>query len=195
MTFEAAHRVAGKPSYVHQGWLTTDHKYFLLDDETDELDGFPYEMGYAPDKRLSIEIFDMTDLDAPFLIGYDVKDYDGYNHNIFTKGELVIRADYEHGIQFEDQNGAAMGKLDKLGFFDTDPPYGEDHPGVPVFTPCTGKLPFTPCTLRKKCQSVVEDPEGLSEHHPLRRTVKHEPNAFGEQRKDSHSEARLERNP
>ena len=115
----------GKPSYAHQGWLTTDHKYFLLDDETDELDGFPADLGVAPDKRLSVEIFDLTDLDAPFLIGYDVKDYDGYNHNIFTKGELVIRADYEHGIQFEDQNGAATGKLPKLGFFDTDTPHGE----------------------------------------------------------------------
>ena len=54
---------------MHQGWLTTDHKYFLLDDETDELDGFPYEMGYAPDKRLSVEIFDMTDLDAARQLG------------------------------------------------------------------------------------------------------------------------------
>lgn len=129
--------MAGKPSYAHQGWLTTDHKYFLLDDETDELDGYPYDMGFAALKELSVEIFDLTDLDAPFLIGYDAKGYEGYNHNIFTRGELVIRADYEHGIQFEDQNGAAAGHLPKLGFFDTDPPYG-DHAGVPVLTPCEG---------------------------------------------------------
>ena len=66
---------AGKPSYAHQGWLTTDHKYFLLDDETDELDGYPADMGFAALKELSVEIFDLTDLDAPFLIGYDPKGY------------------------------------------------------------------------------------------------------------------------
>ena len=31
-----------KPSYAHQGWMTTDHAYFVLGDETDELDGFPH---------------------------------------------------------------------------------------------------------------------------------------------------------
>ena len=136
-----------KPSYAHQGWMTSDHRYFLLDDETDELDSFVSEMTGAPEKRLSVEIFDMTDLDAPFLIGYDVKDYDGYNHNIFVKGDLVIRADYENGIQFESATGAAMGHLPKLGFFDTAPPYGDDD-GKPKFTACGGSWarPDWPCS-------------------------------------------------
>ena len=43
-------------AYVHQGWLTEDHRFFLLGDEMDEI-----EFGLST----RTHVFDVSDLDAP----------------------------------------------------------------------------------------------------------------------------------
>lgn len=49
--------------YAHQGWLTDDHRYFLLGDETDE------SRRGVPTRT---HVFDVSDLDAPrFLFAYE----------------------------------------------------------------------------------------------------------------------------
>lgn len=48
-------------TYTHQGWITEDHKYLLLDDELDE-----QEMtGPAADQHTTTYIVDITDLTYP----------------------------------------------------------------------------------------------------------------------------------
>ncbi|MCB0088262.1 MAG: choice-of-anchor B family protein, partial [Caldilineaceae bacterium] len=46
--------------YVHQGWLTEDQRYFLQDDELDEL---------LDKHNTRTYMWDMADLDAPSLVG------------------------------------------------------------------------------------------------------------------------------
>jgi hypothetical protein len=49
--------------YVHQGWLTEDHRFFLVGDEFDELN-------FSVPTRT--HVFDVTDLDAPaYVFAYE----------------------------------------------------------------------------------------------------------------------------
>ena len=68
-------------SYTHQGWLTEDLKYFILGDETDELNfGF----------NTKTIVFDFSDLDNP---QFDF-DYFGttpaIDHNGYTKNNKYL---------------------------------------------------------------------------------------------------------
>ena len=65
VTNKSAPTVIAQPTYagsgfIHQGWLTEDHRYFLVDDELDE-------QGFAHNTKTYM--WDLTDLDAPVLIG------------------------------------------------------------------------------------------------------------------------------
>jgi choice-of-anchor B domain-containing protein len=99
--------------YTHQGWLTTDQKYWILSDELDELDfGF---------NSKSI-IIDMTDLDAPVLKG----DYFGptaaIDHNGYCKGNEFYLANYTAGLRI--LNTATINSTDtmtEIASFDTYP--------------------------------------------------------------------------
>lgn len=99
--------------YVHQGWLTEDHTYFILGDETDELgSGF----------NTRTILFDFTDLDNPAFID----DYEGptaaIDHNGYTKGNLFFQANYSRGLTILDTSDVSNGNLTEVGFFDTYPP-------------------------------------------------------------------------
>src|SRR5690606_41197173 len=45
------------PAYTHQGWFTEDQRYFLVDDELDEITGLT--------SNTRTIVFDHTDLDDP----------------------------------------------------------------------------------------------------------------------------------
>lgn len=63
-------------AYTHQGWLTEDHRYFLLDDELDELNH-----GHNTRTR----IWDVQDLDNPALIGSFDAPVASTDHNQYIK--------------------------------------------------------------------------------------------------------------
>ncbi|MEW5987471.1 MAG: choice-of-anchor B family protein [Chloroflexota bacterium] len=114
--------------YTHQGWLTEDHAYFLLNDETDELT-------YGHHSRT--RIWDMADLDAPALIDY----YDGpttaTDHNLYVHEGLVYEANNAAGLRILDASDVSNGNLTELAYFDTYP--ANDFAG---YTGSWGNYPF-----------------------------------------------------
>jgi len=100
------------PGYTHQGWLTEDHAYFLIDDEGDE-----YETGI---KTRTI-IADVSDLDAPQSIGEYNADSNAIDHNLYIKGNYVYQANYRAGLRVLDLNSVANGNLEEIAYFDVYP--------------------------------------------------------------------------
>ncbi|PPK92868.1 choice-of-anchor B domain-containing protein [Kineococcus xinjiangensis] len=100
-------------SYTHQGWLTEDHRYFLLGDELDELNGEVSET--------TTYIWDLTDLDAPVLNGTYGHGNPAIDHNIFVKQGLAYQSNYTSGLRITDTWKANQGRLTERGFFDVYP--------------------------------------------------------------------------
>lgn len=96
----------------HQGWLTEDHKFFLLGDEGDE--------SFAGHNTRTY-VFDVQDLDSPVLVGW----HDGVNgsidHNLYTHNSLVWEANYTSGLQVLEPVDLSNDSLSQVAFFDTYP--------------------------------------------------------------------------
>ena len=99
-------------AYTHQGWLTEDQRFFLVNDEGDE---------QAFRHRTRTWIWDVSDLDAPALVTF----YDGptpsIDHNLYVRGNLVYETNYRSGLRVLDASGIAQGALHEVGFFDIYP--------------------------------------------------------------------------
>lgn len=99
-------------AYTHQGWLTENHKYFLLGDEIDE-----QTFGF----NTKTVIVDMTDLDNPVLKW----NYNGLttaiDHNGYTKGNDFYLANYRAGLRIMDISNIDTANMNEIGFFDTYP--------------------------------------------------------------------------
>ena len=97
--------------YAHQGWLTEDHRFFLLGDELDEL-----RAGH----RARTYVWDVRQVDAPRVIGV----YEGTtstDHNLYVRGDRVYEANYTTGLRILDASRVAEGRLSEVAFFDTFP--------------------------------------------------------------------------
>jgi choice-of-anchor B domain-containing protein len=100
-------------SYAHQGWLTPDHKYFLLSDELDENNGtVSFTTTY---------IWDVQDLDAPFLMGEHTATTAAIDHNLYTDGNLVFQSNYRAGLRILDAIDIANTNLTEVAYFDVYP--------------------------------------------------------------------------
>ena len=98
--------------YVHQGWLTEDHRFFLLGDEFDE-------------SRLNLStrthVFDMSDLDAPVhLFAHDLGT-SATDHNLYVLGERVFEANYTSGLRVLEFGDLAAQEISEIAFFDSYP--------------------------------------------------------------------------
>ncbi|MFV1979990.1 MAG: choice-of-anchor B family protein, partial [Rhodothermia bacterium] len=112
--------------YVHQGWLTEDHRYFVQGDELDE------RGGQVTSTRTLF--WDLSDLTDP-LLAYE---YGGpttaIDHNQYVLGRYLYQAQYTAGLRIVDISGVteapvAASKASIVGpievaFFDTQP--GQD---------------------------------------------------------------------
>jgi choice-of-anchor B domain-containing protein len=98
--------------YVHQGWFTDNMKYFLLGDETDELN-------FGNNTRTIV--FDFTDLDNPSLH----MNYNGptaaIDHNGYVKGNTYYQANYSAGLRIIDISNISSNSMNETGYFDTYP--------------------------------------------------------------------------
>ncbi len=106
--------------YTHQGWLTEDHAYFILGDETDETDG-------AVENTTSY-IWDVRDLDAIELIGIHSHETLSTDHNLYVKDGLVYMANYTQGVRILDLTEISEGRLTEVAYFDASP--GRDEPAT-----------------------------------------------------------------
>jgi choice-of-anchor B domain-containing protein len=106
---------AGYPNvgYVHQGWVTGDHKYFLQDDELDE-----FFLGV----NTTTKIWDISDLANPVNIGDFVAPDAFIDHNQYTRGHLDYQANYRGGLRILDLSNISSGTLAEVAYFDTHPP-------------------------------------------------------------------------
>lgn len=100
-----------KVGYTHQGWFTDDQRYFLVDDELDEMRG-----GLSGTRTL---IFDLKDLDNPTLFAEYTAGVPSIDHNLYVKGRYAYLANYSSGMRVLDLKDLA--KPIEAGFFDTYP--------------------------------------------------------------------------
>jgi choice-of-anchor B domain-containing protein len=102
--------------YTHQGWLTKDQAYFLLDDELDE-------QNRAHDTRT--RVFDVSDLDAPVLDGYFDGATTAIDHNQYVHGNCTFQANYRAGLAIHsfdpDAPGGLLSTVVEEGYFDVYP--------------------------------------------------------------------------
>lgn len=99
-------------SYTHQGWLTEDHRYYLLGDEIDEA-----ALG-VPTRTYVFDLLDPTD---PQLVGFYESPTNAIDHNLFIVDDLVFTANYTSGLRIARIDDLATASLTEVGFFDQIP--------------------------------------------------------------------------
>jgi len=98
--------------FAHQGWLTEDHRFFLLGDESDET-------GFNVPTRT--HVFDVSDLDAPvYVFAYEAATA-AIDHNLYVLGSRVFQANYTSGLRVLEFGDLANRELMEIAFFDTFP--------------------------------------------------------------------------
>ncbi|GAB4582003.1 MAG: hypothetical protein Fur0022_47550 [Anaerolineales bacterium] len=97
-------------AYTHQTWITDDHTYLLLQDELDE-----GNFGHNSRTR----IWDVSDLNAPEIIGIHDGPYPAIDHNAYIYNGYAYLANYTAGLQIFDLETVANGTLTRKAFFDS----------------------------------------------------------------------------
>jgi choice-of-anchor B domain-containing protein len=99
-------------SYPHQGWLTTDGRYFLFGDELDET---------STGDNTKTFVFDMSSLAMPKLVGVYTAETAATDHNQYILGNYSYQANYTAGLRVLDLGDVATAQLREVAFFDTMP--------------------------------------------------------------------------
>lgn len=99
-------------AYCHQGWLTEDQRYFLSNDELDE-------MNFGV--NTTTHMWDFADLDNPIHLGPHVADITATDHNLYVKGDLVFQSNYRDGLRVLDASDIGNAVLEEVAYFDVLP--------------------------------------------------------------------------
>ncbi len=99
------------PAYIHQGWLTPDHRYFYQNDESDVIRG-------NVEKTRTL-IWDLGDVEDPVLIMEFMGSHPASAHNLYVKDGLVYQANYLYGLHILDISDPANPR--EVAAFDTAP--------------------------------------------------------------------------
>jgi choice-of-anchor B domain-containing protein len=106
-------------AYPHQGWLTPDQRYYLLNDEFDESNNGHNARTY---------VFDVANLDAPLLVGYHEHPLPVTDHNLYVHGGFVYESNYEAGLRILELGNLSQAEMTEVAFFDTLP--GSQRRGI-----------------------------------------------------------------
>jgi choice-of-anchor B domain-containing protein len=109
-------------SYTHQGWLSGNHRVFVVDDELDEV----YQ-GHNTRTRF----FDVTDLESPFVRFIYNGPTRAIDHNQYIKGPLIYQANYQAGLRIISPPST------EVAYFDVYP-----QSNNPSFNGSWGNYPF-----------------------------------------------------
>ena len=113
-----------RPGYTHQGWITEDHRYFFMGDESDEInvnrEGTPF-----PGTRTMI--YDIQDLDDPILTKEFFGTTAASDHNLYIRGDLMFQSNYLAGLRIIDVSDPE--NPIEIGYFDTVP-FSENTPSM-----------------------------------------------------------------
>ena len=102
--------------YSHQGWLTEDRAYFLMNDELDE-----WNLG----RETKTYVWDVKDLDNPTFAGYYTHNTPTIGHNLYIRNNFVFQTNYTSGIRILKTGDLSKAELKPAGFFDTQPESNE----------------------------------------------------------------------
>ena len=97
-------------AYTHQGWLTEDHKYFVVGDELDEQQSGVNTRTY---------FFNVEDLNNPFLAGTYTATTSAIDHNLYIRDGIAYQSNYRAGLRMLDVSNAP--NAEEVGFFDLYP--------------------------------------------------------------------------
>jgi choice-of-anchor B domain-containing protein len=98
--------------YCHQGWITPDHKYLLVDDELDET---------GPAHPTRTYVFDISNLDAPTLKYTYVASTNSIDHNLYVKGPYAYQSNYTAGLRVLNISNLDNSAPSEVAFFDNYP--------------------------------------------------------------------------
>lgn len=116
--------------YTHQGWLTENHGYFLIDDEFDERQAGVNSTTY---------IWNVADLDAPSMTGVYRGPSTSIDHNLYIRGNRAYQSNYRSGLRILDISNIGAASLNEVAFFDI---YSIDD--LPEFNGAWSNYPFFP---------------------------------------------------
>ncbi len=99
--------------YTHQGWLTKDQRYFVLNDELDETSS---NLAGTRTLVLDLERLDTSDPAAEYI-------HDGLSidHNLYVVEKYVFQANYKRGLRVLEIVDPATADLREVAYFDTYP--------------------------------------------------------------------------
>ena len=125
------------PSYVHQGWISEDHRFFFVNDEGDELDGT-----VTGTRTL---VWDIEDLDDPILAKEHIAETEASDHNLYVRGQFMYQSNYVSGLRILDisdpVNPREVGYFDSVRVGDNGPGYAGSWSNYPFFE--SGVIVFT----------------------------------------------------
>lgn len=102
--------------YTHQGWLTEDQRYFVMNDELDETNNLT--SGHT-----RTHFWDVSDLDNPVYKGFYTHEGSSIDHNLYIKDRLIYMSNYTSGLHiFALDNPASANPNDwmhEVASFDT----------------------------------------------------------------------------
>ena len=125
---QISRRGYSRASYTHQGWLDESHRWFYVNDETDEL-----RFG----GRTTTYIWDMNDLDAPELRSTYSGLTESIDHNNYAHGRYLYQSNYTAGLRILDIS--TPDRPLEVAWFDSFPI--DDHPS---FNGTWSNYPFFP---------------------------------------------------
>jgi choice-of-anchor B domain-containing protein len=99
-------------AYTHQGWLTADRRHFLVDDEGDER---------AFRTRTRTYVWDVSDLEAPFIAHVYEGPVPAIDHQLFVRGDLAYESNYRSGLRVLAVGDLGTAGPREVGFFDIYP--------------------------------------------------------------------------
>ena len=105
-------------AYLHQGWVTDDHRFIYMDDEGDEI------AGTVP--RTRTLVWDISELEDPILVKEYLGETPASDHNLYVKGNYVYESNYVSGLRILDITDRTNPV--EVGFFDTVP-FGPNKAG------------------------------------------------------------------
>lgn len=96
--------------YTHSGWSSEDKQYVIVHDELDE---------QRHGINTTLNIFDISSLSAPLLVGTWTGPTRAIDHNGFVRGNRYYMSNYERGVTVLDISDPS--DPIEVGFFDTYP--------------------------------------------------------------------------
>jgi choice-of-anchor B domain-containing protein len=107
----------GTTGYFHQGWITKNKKFFLMNDELDEMALGNNQEPYGT----RTHIFNITDLDNVTYEGFYEATSPAIDHNLYALDQFIYESNYRSGVRVLDAIRVGTSTLTEVGFFDLYP--------------------------------------------------------------------------